>query len=269
MRKNNVKQAFRDLRVRLKEINAEPELSLPARFNATMEAIAEFMVMVQDQANGFKDKFEEIYYRKFEWPEYGALKAFHILLYTLLKERPKGPAEALRAYFLDELAAIGRFFKQHSFLYHYFGSGFTDLDEILFIQGAAVAPALLPEGQSGGELFAQFLAYEQLQDYVLAELKKLDQQNPAGAPVIGGKKWFDWTGEVINLVELGYGIYLSRQVKAGLQEIFDWLEESFGVEIGIPANYFRDIKRRKRLSRTKYTELMQSALIEYMEQDNE
>jgi len=128
-------------------------------------------------------------------------------------------------------------------------------------------------GTAGDALFASFMAYELLQEYVLGELKKLDEVSAAGAAVLGApKKWFDWSGEMINLVELGYGLYLSKQIgdgKAGLQEIFNWLESSFGVEVGIPANRFREIKRRKRLSRTHYTELIRDALIAYMEEDHE
>jgi len=275
MRKNKVQQAFRDLRGRLKEIGDDQELSLAEHFNATMAAIAEFLKGLEERVSeGFADKFEEIFFYKFEKPEYEALRLYHIDLFQLLRKKPSGPAEVLRAFFLEELAAISRKLKQHDFLYDYFRSGFTELDEALFIRREVVSFVLLGAvpvcdcrvTTPGSELFALFTAQESLQAYLIGELKKLDEVSGA-APV--KRKWFDWTGELINLVELGYGIFLSRQVKAGLQEIFNWLEESFGVEIGIPANRFREIKRRKRLSRTQYTELMQRSLIDYMEQDNE
>jgi hypothetical protein len=206
---------------------------------------------------------------------------YQVLLFALLKGLPVGPPEVLRAFYLEELGFICRFFKQHNFLYAYFRSGFTELDELLFMRGAEVSFALLPEvidhdaefGTAGDRLFASFMAYELLQEYILGELKKLDELSAIGAPALGlNKKWFDWSGEMINLVELGYGLYLSKQIgdgKAGLQEIFNWLESSFGVEVGIPANRFREIKRRKRLSRTHYTELIRDALIAYMEEDHE
>jgi len=121
---------------------------------------------------------------------------------------------------------------------------------------------------NGDYVFAQFAAYEMLQEHLLSAISRLDGE--AMLPVNGqaGKKWFDWKGEVINLVELGYGLFLSRQTSAGLQELFNWLEESFGVEIGIPANRFREIKRRKRLSRTRFTEAVRDALIAYMDKDD-
>jgi hypothetical protein len=282
MRKNNAKQAFRDLRAGLKVISCAADLSLSERFNKTMAAINDFLGMVRDSvvSVAFADKLEEIYFFKFEKPEYAALKAYHVFLFTLLKALPAGPPEVLRAFYLEELGAIGRFFKQHNFLYAYFRSGFTELDELLFMRGAEVSFALLPEvvdydpefGTAGDGLFASIMAYESLQEYIIEELRKLDEGCAAGATAVGVKKWFDWSGEIINLVELGYGLYLSKQIgdgKAGLQEIFNWLESSFGVEVGIPANRFREIKRRKRLSRTHYTELMRDALVLYMNEDHD
>lgn len=280
MRKNNVKQAFRDLRKGLKVI-AGSELSVSEKFNETINTINGFLTELREQvvSVAFKDKFEEVYFFKFEKPEYLALKIYQVHLFTLLKQKPVGPSEIIRAFFMEELRFISRFFKQHTFLYAYFCSGFTEMDELLFIRGAVVSFVLLPDApdndpefSTGGDhLFAQFMAYESLQEYILGELKKLDQDGAVGVPMASGKKWFDWTGEVINLVELGYAIYLSKQLnegKAGLQEIFKWLESSFGIEVGIPANRFRELKRRKRLSRTHYTELMRDSLIAYMDDDD-
>ncbi len=113
------------------------------------------------------------------------------------------------------------------------------------------------------------MAYEDLRDYILGELAALDGEVKANV-VIAGKARFEWSGEVINLVELGYGIWLSGQLgsKAGLGEIFPWLEESFGVDIGIPANRFREIKRRKRLSRTRFMDFCKDRLLAYMDEDD-
>ncbi len=280
MRKNNAKHFFRDLRTRLDVIAVDDGLSLAGKFNESIDAINSFLKVVRDQvvAETFKDKLEEVYFFKFEKPAYVSLKIYHIAQFTLLKQKPAGTPELIRVYYLEELRFIARFFKRHAFHYEYFRSGFTELDELLFIRGVAVQSALIqdvtdidPQFSTNCDyLFAKFMAYELLEEFILEELKQLDQQNASVIPMIGGKKWFDWTGEVINLVELGYGLYLSKQIgggKAGLQEIFNWLEESFGVVIGIPANRFRELKRRKKLSRTYYTEFMRDCLLNYMDED--
>jgi len=282
MRKNNFKQAFRDLRTKLKSVSANGENAAVMKLNDAVLLIDDFLKDLREQvaATAFPNKFDEIYFFKFEKPEYFSFKIFHVAVFNLLQSKPVGTNDIVKAYFLEELRFIARFFKQHAFHYEYFRSGFTELDELLFLRGMPLQSALVPvnfvvdpDFSTGGDmLFAQFMAYEQLQDFILDELKKLDQAIGPAVVAEGGKKWFDWTGEVINLVELGYGLYLSKQIghgKAGLQEIFNWLEETFGVEIGIPANRFREIKRRKRLSRTFLTDLIRDALIGYMEEDNE
>jgi RteC protein len=288
MRKNNsFKPEFRELRLRLKAIEGG-DLSLLERFNESVCLINDFLTELRERVLtvAFKDELEEIYFFKFEKPEYYALKIYQVSLFAMLSQKPAGPDEVVRAFYLEELKYLSRFFKQYAFLYGYYQSGFTQMDELLFLREAS-APAVLlpevpeldPEFSTGGDyLFAKFIAYEALQEYLLAELRALEagsgQAGFVGLAMAGGpgagKKWFDWTGELINLVELGYAIYLSRQLnseKASLSEIFRWLEVSFGVEIGIPANRFREIKRRKRLSRTHFIDLLRKLLLDYMDED--
>jgi len=285
MRKNTFKVMLAELRGRLEAI-AGRNLSLVERFNSSLSEIGAFLSEVRRavQRVPFKELSDEVYFFKFEMSEYLSLQVFQVALFNLEKGKPVGVAELLREYYLEELRFISRFFKQHAFLYEYYRSGFTELDEVLFVRGAeASSPFLLGSpaldvaySTSGDYLFGKFMAYEALRDYILLELGKLDNGvalavGVSGARPGGGKKWFDWSGEVINVVELGYALWLSGQIgsgKAGLQEIFRWLEESFGLDIGIPANRFREIKRRKRLSRTHFLDLCISALTDYMDQED-
>lgn len=284
MRKNNnAKQEFRDLRLRLKAIAARDDFSLLQRFNESISLVNAFLAVVRERVTtvAFRDQMEEIYFFKFEKPEYYALKIYEVSLFGILNQRPVGTDEMLRDYYLEELAFISRFFKQYAFLYEYYRSGFTQMDELLFLREGMAPDVLLPEfweldpefSTCGDYLFSKFIAYEALREFILGEIRMLE----ARASVVvsaeqGDKKWFDWTGEIINLVELGYAIYLSRQLgkdKSSLTEIFRWLEVSFGVEIGIPANRFREIKRRKRLSRTHYLDHMRKVLLDYMNDEDE
>ncbi|KQC02041.1 RteC domain-containing protein [Pedobacter sp. Hv1] len=283
MRKNNAKQSFRNLRSRLKTITSSDKLGLVEKFSQCLSLINDFLLEVRLEVTSvaFKDKMEEIYFFKFEKPEYYALKIYHVSLFTLLHQKPVGTDDQLREFYLEELHFIGRFFRQHAFHYQYYRAGYTEMDDTLFLRGVETKPFYLSEipeldpdfSTNGDYLFAQFIAYELLQEYILEAIKSLDNEVTGNVtlPLNRGKKWFDWTGEIVNLVELGYAIYLSKQVndeKASLADIFRWLEESFGVEIGIPANRFREIKRRKRLSRTHFLEIMQRAMISYMEEDD-
>ncbi|MFA4867852.1 MAG: RteC domain-containing protein [Pedobacter sp.] len=284
MRKNNnAKQEFRDLRLRLKGIAARGDYSLLSRFNESISLINAFLAVVRERVTtvAFRDQLEEIYFFKFEKPEYYALKIYQVSLFGILNQRPVGTDEMLRSYYVEELAFISRFFKQYAFLYEYYRSGFTQMDELLFLRDGMVPDVLLPEfweldgefSTPGDYLFSKFIAYESLREFILGELRVLEVRAAAVvAPVGVDKKWFDWTGEVVNLVELGYALYVSRQIgdgKVSLAEIFRWMEESFGLEVGIPANRFREIKRRKRISRTHFLDLLQQALLKYMDNDLE
>ena len=283
MRKNNnAKQEFRDLRLRLKAIAARDDYSLLQRFNESISLVNAFLAVVRERVTtvAFRDQLEEIYFFKFEKPEYYALKIYEVSLFGILNQRPVGTDEMLRDYYLEELAFISRFFKQYAFLYEYYRSGFTQMDELLFLREGMAPDVLLPEfweldpefSTCGDYLFSKFIAFEALREFILGEIRMLEARASVVSSGEGDKKWFDWTGEIINLVELGYAIYLSRQLgkdKSSLTEIFRWLEVSFGVEIGIPANRFREIKRRKRLSRTHYIDQMRKVLLDYMNDEDE
>lgn len=258
-------------------------LTLTERFNQAMPQVTDFLDYARREksAKAFRDKFEEIYFFKFEKPEYYAQKIYVAAWFALMNARPRGTMEQLRSYYSEELRFIYRFFRQHAFHYQYYRSGFTEMDELLFLRGAEVRPVFIPEvpeldpsfSTSGDYLFAKFIAYEALQEFIVSEIDQLDARK-APMAVTGTKpvKALDWTGEVINLVELGYALYVSKQIgggRASLAEIFRWLESSFGVEIGIPATRLRDIKKRKRLEKLRFMAMMQELLLAYIETEDD
>lgn len=282
MRRKTVKVAFREMSTEVGSLLTNGSLSLTERFNQAMPMVVDFLDFAREErlASGFKDSFEEIYFFKFEKPEYYATKIYVAGWFTLMNGRPKGTAVQLREYYSEELRFIYRFFAQHAFHYQYFKSGMTELDQLLFVRGAEVSPVFVVEVPeldssfctSGDYMFAKFIAYERLQELILSEMDKLEAAErvvvASGNSALGNTKSMEWTGEVINLVELGYALYVSGQIgggKAGLGEIFRWLESSFGVEIGIPANRFREIKRRKRMEKLHFILLMQETLNDYID----
>ncbi|WP_316831853.1 RteC domain-containing protein [Pedobacter aquatilis] len=239
---------------------------------------------------------DEVAFFKSVKPRFYAERMYRFERYQLWVQRPVGTVSMVRNYLEGELLVLNRFFEGYRFEYLYYKSRASEFDGVYFVRGAGKHGIMGlevdadPEYATGMDyVFAKFMALERLREEILAELTALapplpsagvgliaggvadvgEQVNFGGATVV--KKRFDWTGEVINLVELGYAIWLTGQLndgKAGMQDIFRWLEESFGVEIGIPANRFREIRRRKRLSRTHFMEFCQSRLIEYMDEDD-
>ncbi|MBB5439145.1 hypothetical protein HDC92_002832 [Pedobacter sp. AK017] len=283
MRKNNFKQGFRDLQLGVKLMAGRNELSMVEKFNSIMEQIAEFFnrARVQVLSVPFDDDLEEIYFFKFEKAEWTALKIYYAGLFGLLNRKPSGHRKSIRKFYLAELAHISSLLKRYRLYYEYYRSGATDMDDILFLRGAVIAsPVLLelpeidPDFSTCGEyLFALFSAYESLQEYILEEMKGLEKVDLGSTVIPSGsvKKYFEYTGDLINMVELGYGLWLGKQFnngKASLVEIFRWLEETLGVELGVPSNRFREIKRRKRLSRTHFMDLCRTELLNYMDHEN-
>lgn len=283
MRRKTVKVAFRELDAQVRSLLGNEALGLVERFNQAMPLVLDFLDFARREktAVSFKDRFDEIYFFKFEKPEYYAQKIYVAAWFALMNGRPRGTVGQIRSYFSEELRFIYRFLQQHAFHYHYYRSGFTEMDELLFVRGAEIQPVFIPEipeldpsfSTSGDYLFAKFIAYERLQEFIIAEIDQLDARK-APMAVTGTKpaKVLDWTGEVINLVELGYALFVSKQIgggRASLAEIFRWLESSFGVEIGIPATRLRDIKKRKRLEKLRFMAMMQELLLAYIETEDD
>ena len=216
----------------------------------------------------FSDKAEEVWFFKVAKPRCYALLIHSVAQFNLEHHRPVATREELRDYYLEELEAIRRFFKQYAFLYAYFRQGMTEMDHLYFIRGESVQTLLLPEvpepdpvfATSADYLFSKFMALDRQQEWLVTEIALLE---PEGATAAKKARSLRWTGESINLVELGYGLYESGQFKdgkAGVGEIFSWLEENLSVSIGIPARRFVEISRRKRLSRTKFLDALRDAV---------
>jgi hypothetical protein len=118
-----------------------------------------------------------------------------------------------------------------------------------------------------GYLSARFKAYELLGHYILMRLEDLEPALPGAKP----SSAFKWTGETINLIELAYGVHLNDQVnggKLGIVEFFEGLGDFFGVDLGIPKNGFKDIKKRKRLSKTHFTDRMRDKIIDKIDEED-
>lgn len=259
---------------------AEKKLSAEKRLSASLQLIRSLLNQLREQAilHPFKGRMEEIHFFKNVKPCFLSAKIFEQERYNLEQSKPIGTWEKLLTFYEKELDIIQRFFAQYAYLYQYYRSGLVELDELYFVRGAEVPAVFVPEygepdpefSTAGDYLFAKFKAFEQLRDYILEYIRL---GSPASLATTGNgyqSKPLLWTGESINLVELGYGLFDSGQLnngKAGVNDIFKWLEEHFNVSIGIPARRFVEIKRRKRLSRTRFLDNMRESVNKKIEKD--
>jgi len=226
--------------------------------------------------NSFDSQEEEIYFFKHVKPRLNADKILAVEQFNLIYNRPVADREELRNYYETELKHFERFFKNNAFYYHYYKSGRTELDKLYFIRGTTIDVGFLqelpghePEFSTALDyLFSQFIAYGQMQQIILDQIKLLYE--PVELVRENSVKGLKWTGDSINLVEVAYGIWLTGQVNDGnasISEIVRWLEKCFSLNIGRAHRRWTEISQRKRSSYTKFIDRMQETISERI--DNE
>lgn len=219
------------------------------------------------QTSTFEDEDQEIEYHKRLYPKLCALHIFRVEVYLLKKDLPPLDKKRKKAYYAEQLNLIFGYIRRYEFLYSYFKLKADDLDRLFFTQNANRESALLPvladpeivHTTPTGYLFARFLAFEMLFRYILHLMD-------------GSKQPFRWTGENLNLIELLHGIHLTGQVnngEAGIVELFKGMGEFFGVDLGIPKKGLDGLMKRKKLSRTHYTDRVRNSLTKRMDEEDD
>ena len=261
----------------IEEVNLYAEMgTLPVkRYAGKLEVIRKALATLKQfvQEHPFADEQEEINFFKYEKPAFVCelLCAQHMFMIET-QRRQFNEEVLIRSYYEQELKVMRHFFIQHQFLYQYYMLEASELDNILFLRGADASAVLLPENPdldreyatNGDYLFAQFLAYEKVQEFLIDELY------PASERGILSKQ-MAWTGESVNLVELAYGLQLTGQLNDGLAtitEIIQWLEKHLHVDVGNAYRRWYAISNRKRVTPTKFIDQMRDAINKRLDDDN-
>lgn len=235
------------------------ELSL---IRACQQRVQEFFAVY-----AFNDEAEEIDYHKFRYPQLRALHIFRVEVYLIRKDLPPLGKAGKKAYYAEQLQLLFAYIRRYEFLYGYYKLKADDLDTLLFTDKGNRQSSLLPvladaelsHTTETGYLFARFMAYEMLFSYIVGQLE--DRKRP-----------FTWTGETVNLIEVLHGIHLNGQVNDGEVGIVEWfagMGQFFGVELGIPKKGFDSLKKRKKLSKTHFTDRMRDRLVERMDEEDD
>lgn len=274
-----LKQLENDLEQACYQIK-DPLQRLTTAVKLIREALKRLKLHVNDLK--FKDKAEEIPIFKYIKPSFYQWQIYYTELYNIEINLPHGDPEKQAAFLEQELRYIERFFRQYAFLYQYFRLNATELDNLYFVREAEMQSILLPEvpdldpqfSTSCDYMFSKFRAFEALKNWILERLLLLKKRNIDPLHLTGSLQVGDmnWTGDTIDLAEVGLGFYHTGKLNngtAGLGEIFRWLEETFHVNIGVPAKRFAELRKRKRLSRTRYLNEMRNSLNMKMENEDE
>jgi hypothetical protein len=239
--------------------------------------IADVKKWVLDE--GFRSTETEIYFFKHIKPRFYAHQIYELLYYNLRMQLPEGTPEMIRTFYEEEFQQVIRLFRVEGFHYQYYKTKATELDHLYFLRDATPTEAAVPDlidpppgfSTAMDYRFAKFIAYERLRDYLLEQLTNELVRNRIVKVVKENDVELNWTGDSINLVEIGYGIWLTGQVNNGnasITEILAGLENCFRVKIGTAFRRWQSISRRKRISMTKYLDEMKEALIKRLDDEN-
>ncbi|MBB6108688.1 RteC protein [Mucilaginibacter lappiensis] len=252
------------------------------RLTNALKLIRQALSKLKDEvtANPFKDKHDQVNFFKYTKPSFYQWQIYYTELYTIETGFPFGDTDKQTDYLAQELHYIERFFQQYAFLYQYYKLDADELDNLYFIRGEEIQSVLLPAvpdvnpgfATSGDYLFSKFMAFDKLKEWVIEKMLYL-KHNPANPLQLNSEPDdMKWTGDTINLAEIGIGIYHTKQLNNGtatLSDIFRWLEEKFRVKIGIPSKRLSELRRRKRLSRTKYLDEMKENVVQKLDKEDE
>ncbi|GAA4326287.1 RteC domain-containing protein [Mucilaginibacter gynuensis] len=250
-------------------------IMLTERINIIRQYLVELRTYLGSYS--FESISEEIRFFKETKPMFYSRHIFEVMHARFLKSMPIGTDEQVGRYLDSELIRVNLYFERYSFYYDYYRYGGDELDQVYFLRGPKAAmvyqsefPELYTDLSTGLDyLFAKFRAYEQLREIILEQISSPGRTNPTKH--VEFKGMLKWTGAVVNIVELAYGIWLTGQINNGnvsLNQIVRWLEESLQLKIGIVQRRFTEIESRKRTSQTQYIEQMRKAILEKIHQDS-
>lgn len=220
----------------------------------------------------FPGQPETIYCFKHIKPEIYCWLVFEQELYNVVVNTPLGLPEQVRGHYLGELDFIQRYFSQNAAVVDYYRRKGTDMDGVYFVPGAKPNGAYVPDiphidpdlNTYMDYTFAKIKAYDLLRDYLVSAL----DSGTAGAAgplsrVRHKEASLYWTGDSVNLIELAYGIYATNQINGGdttLADIVHWLESSLHVNLSRYYRRFEEIRRRKKMSKTRFIDEMRESI---------
>ncbi|TKC04319.1 RteC domain-containing protein [Pedobacter frigoris] len=256
------------------------EENLQEKTNLTLKKSAHLIGIINNHVatNGFEDQEQEIDFFRNTLPSFYSLKIFYDEIYFIELRMPIGGQKKVVSFYQSEIDIIERFFERHCFFFGYYKMNATDLDHTFFVQDVKLDSVLLmglEEVESNTStpvsyLFAKFKAYEQVMVILKHRMMEQIKGNINFRTTVKTLDTLVWTGEVINLVELAFGIYHTKQLNngsAGIGSICHWLGESFGVNLGVPSKRWSEIARRTTMSHTRFLDQMKKTIISRIEDD--
>lgn len=208
-------------------------------------------------------------------PKFMGLGFYFKELVWLEYSKPIASNYELMLFYKQQVEFVRLFFSRHSVEYQLHKMRMMELEGDDLLEDHQLKwVEFAPEDSVGLERYdmsARFIGYEHLLKEMLERLKLHEEVEQVLPRDVRGNR-LKWTGKLVNLVELAYGLYETSQINNGdarLSDIMNWLTTSFQVNIKSAYRVFDTIKQRKRLSHACFLDEMRKALLNRVEMDNE
>lgn len=233
------------------------------------------------QLHTFDKQDDEITFFKCQKPTLlGRILYFHKIL-RIESQRPVGEEE-LDIYYQRKQEELKRFFDRHVAFFQYYRSGATHMDSYYFLRGREenvidIDVCHLDDDSdftTGYDLLvARIIAMEMLYAF-LSFRRTCLQYGRDGVEIelLKVKGTYQWTGSVVELVELIYALDCVKCINNGespITELATFFGMLFGVDLRECYGTYTDIKRRKNENRTYFLDKMSKELNKRMERDDD
>lgn len=229
----------------------------------------------------FNDETEEIiFFKRYKPTLVGWLIYFHKIL-RIESQRPLGEEE-LEGYYEKKQEELKKFFDRHVAFFQYYRSGGSHMDRHYFLRGQQENTIDVdvcqfdedPAFSTGYDhLVARIIAMEML--YAFLSFRRTCLKNSSDGDLVEllkVKGSFQWTGTVVELVELIYALYEVKCINNGevpITELATFFGTLLGVDLRECYGTYADIKHRKNANRTYFLDKMSKELNKRMERDEE
>lgn len=219
---------------------------------------------------------DEVQFFKYYKPTLlGRLLYFYKIL-RIESQRPVDESE-LDEYYQKQQGELKRFFDRHLPFFQYYRSGATHMDSHYFLRGRQESVIDVdvcpfddnPEFSTGYDhLVARIISMEML--YAFLSHRRTCLQGGNSVALMQGS--YRWTGSIIELAELIYGLDEMKCINNGdtsINELAAFVGAVLGVDIKDCYSAYVDMKRRKDDSRTYFLDKMRERLNQRMERDED
>lgn len=226
----------------------------------------------------FKNEADEIHFFKYFKPQFISKLIYHNRVLNIETKKPYGGEKVTRKYLNNELEKLKRFFDNNLEFYKYHRTNSTYLDHKYFIRGKHDIKLSLDTFYfeadhrfctSHDYKVAKIIAHDLVQVFLEDEIASLDRKElkAQSKSEVLPKPTIFWTGSKVALIELMYALHAEGSLNNGkieLNAIADFIEKSFGIDLGQFHRSFLELRERK-TGRTKYIDTLREKLIKRMD----